>query len=457
MDITEVVKLADELIFMKIGKHLDYLQKAVLRGTFQGKTYAEISEENYSSEGHIRNTGSELWKLLSEVLGQEITKANFRAIIEKVEFNNFSATNVGHVTVNHLNFCTDTKLTPTDLEKFKKKPTQQHLDLHDAPEVLSFYGRTNELASLQNWIINEQIRLITLLGLRGIGKTTLAIHLIHQIKIQFDYIIYRSLCFSPTPETTLTNLLQIFSPAAISTKIETQLSQLLDYLRKYRCLIILDDVEMLFSSQQLAGQYKTGCETYQRLFKLISEVNHNSCVLLIGSEPPREIANFSSSKKPCRAFILGGLGMAAEEILQEHNLADDESWQTLIDIYQGNPLWLQLTGTLIKKLCGGRVAEFLQFGMPFICESLRELLDEAFQRLTEQEKAILYKIACEAEQVSWLHILKAIQISPVELFNAMQSLKSRLLVEGIDRDKTTFFTMDSIVKEYVKIQLRETT
>ncbi len=352
MEITEVLNLADALMFMKTGKHLDHLQKAVLRGTFQGKTYQEIADETYQSEGHVRNTGSELWKLLSEELKQQINKSNFRSIIEKVEFKDFSADNVGHVTVNNLNFCTESKLTATGTHPSQKKPTEQHLNLSEAPEILSFYGRENELTTLHNWILEKHSRLIAILGMRGIGKTTLAIQLIEQIKPQFDYIIYRSLRFSPTPETTLTNLLQIFSPAEIPNNIETQLSQLLDYLRKYRCFIILDDVQMLFTAAQPAGNYKTCLENYQRFFQLIADVSHNSCLLLISSEKPREITNFEKENKPCQALVLGSLGIASKEILKEQNLTDEESWESLIDMYQGNPLWLQQTGILIKELCG---------------------------------------------------------------------------------------------------------
>ncbi len=449
MDITDVLNLAEALIFMKTGKHLDHLQKAVLRGTFEGKTYTEIAAETYQSEGHVRNTGSELWKVLSAELKEEINKSNFRSIIEKVEFNDFSADNVGHVTVNNLNFCRDSTGKATDKQQRKKKPPQSHLNLGYAPDIATFYGRQNELATLQNWILDKNTRLIAILGLRGMGKTTLAIQLLEQIKPEFDYIIYRSLRFSPTPETTLTNLREIFSPSEITDNIETQLSQLLDYLRKYRCLIILDDVQMLFTGQELAGQYKTGLENYQRLFKLIAEVCHNSCLILSGSEKPREIANYEKEHKWCHSLVLGGLGIAAEEILNQQNLTDESSWESLIDIYAGNPLWLKLTATLIQELCGGRVAEFLQFGMPVIGKSLAELLDDTFERLTDPEKAIIYYIAGEAEAVSLGQIFHKMPMSSTDLFNVMHSLKSRFLVETIDRDQMTFFAVGSVVKAYV--------
>jgi hypothetical protein len=81
VDIAEVLQLADDLVFAKTGKHLDYLQEAILRGTLQERTYSQIADEVYSSTSHVRNVGHELWKIISQGLGKNITKANFRYIL----------------------------------------------------------------------------------------------------------------------------------------------------------------------------------------------------------------------------------------------------------------------------------------------------------------------------------------------------------------------------------------
>ncbi|MDE5121127.1 MAG: ATPase, partial [Trichodesmium sp. St19_bin1] len=82
MDIKEVLKLAEELIYDHTGENLDYLQKTILQRTLEGQTYKKISEETYASETHVRYIGAKLWKTLSEILGENITKANFRTILE---------------------------------------------------------------------------------------------------------------------------------------------------------------------------------------------------------------------------------------------------------------------------------------------------------------------------------------------------------------------------------------
>jgi hypothetical protein len=454
MDITEVLTLADELIFAKTGEHIDYLQKAILEGTFQGRTYPQIAEETHSSEGHTRDIGSELWQIFSEGLGEDITKRNFRAIIEKANFyNSPSAIGRDHVTFNNVNVCQERARSPTEPPNSQQTSKQLHINLGDAPEIVTFFDRTSELSTLENWITGDRTRLIALLGISGIGKTTLSLRLIDQIKTQFDYVIYRSLRFSPTLDATLTNLLQIFSqPSEIPQNIDTKISQILDYLRKYRCLIVLDDVQMLFSSRQLAGQYKTGYEDYQLFFKLIAEVCHQSCLILNSWEKPREIARLSKEDHPVRCFVLGSLGVAAKEILNSQKLSDQETWSTLIDIYQGNPLWLELTATLIRELFGGRVSEFLQCEMPILDESLQFQLSQPFGRLTAAELAVMIHLTNQPEPVAVSQFLNKIPFSPSEIVNAVRTLGNRFLLDTIEEEKITLFSLNPVMKQYVKTQ-----
>ncbi len=452
MELKEVLRFADEKVFSKTGKHLDDLQEAILKEAIQGRKYAKIAQDRDCSEGYVRVAASELWKILSDVLGEEVSKGNVRAILERAKFyNSPSAILSNHVTFNHVNVCQERARSPTETPNPEQTPTQPYIDLGDAPEIFSFYDRTPQLSTLENWITQDRTRLIALLGISGIGKTTLALHLIDQIKTQFDYIIYRSLRFSPTLEKYLSQVLKIFSESSeIPQNIETKISQILDYLRKYRCLIILDDVQILFSSGQLAGQYKSGYEDYQLFFKQITEVNHNSCFLLISSEKPREIAELEKSNSPIHSLVLGSLGLGAKDILSSYQLLEAETWETLINIYQGNPLWLNITSALIRELFSSKVADFLQYDMPLLDESLQSRLEQLLGRLTEEEIAVITQLVQETEAVILSEILNKIKLSNSELINAIKSLCMRFLLETQEQEKITFFSLNPVVAQYVK-------
>ncbi len=359
MDIAEVLTLADELIFAKTGKHLDYVQEAILRGTLQDTTYTQIAQEVYSSPSHVRNVGSDLWKLLSKGLKKDITKTNFRAVLEKGIVYNYQSTIVEHITgenitVNkNLNICSEKVRSPKTPQNPQPTAKQPRIDLSDAPEISTFFDRTSELSTLENWI-SSRTRLITILGLSGIGKTALTLQLIPQIQHEFDCIIWRSLHNAPHLESLQTDIIKF-----LSQQQETELPDLINYLRSYRCLIILDDVQTIFSSQQLAGNYQPGYENYGAFFKQIAESSHNSCIVLISWEKPREIAALESHQKNCQTLQLNGLGESARDIFTEKGLLESEKWSELIELYKGNPLWLNTAAAAIKDLFSGNVSDFL--------------------------------------------------------------------------------------------------
>src|SRR5947208_3417679 len=62
-----------------------------------------------------------------------------------------------------------------------------------ALDVSSVYGRSQELAELEGWVLSERRRLVAVLGTGGIGKTTLAVKLMQQVAAHFDGVPWRSL------------------------------------------------------------------------------------------------------------------------------------------------------------------------------------------------------------------------------------------------------------------------
>jgi hypothetical protein len=57
--------------------------------------------------------------------------------------------------------------------------TSRREEWGEAPDILDFQNRLVELTTLQNWLRQEQCRLVALLGIGGIGKSVLAAHVLH--------------------------------------------------------------------------------------------------------------------------------------------------------------------------------------------------------------------------------------------------------------------------------------
>jgi hypothetical protein len=108
MEIQEALQWTDNLIFATTGKHLDSLQRAILEGAWEGKGYKDISDKYHCGNDHVRKSASELWKLLSDMLGEDVKKKNVRSLIENRIFSSFNNAEVqiGH-HINHINLCSD--------------------------------------------------------------------------------------------------------------------------------------------------------------------------------------------------------------------------------------------------------------------------------------------------------------------------------------------------------------
>jgi len=456
MNLKEMLKFADDIVFAKTGQHLDDLEAAVLRGTLQRETYKEIAKDFDCSESRIREIGSELWQLLSEELGENINKKNFRAAIERLQ--NASVVNFGQdvVVSGTFNICGEGRHPPNTPNSppqnqetpNTKQPQTPHQDLSEMPDLGAFYDRTPELETLTTWILQEQCRLIAITGISGIGKTSLAVQLVQQIKNQFDYIIWRTIDASHTLDEFQQELIQLFSQ---SEKLDSPTTKpkplsLIKYLQKHRCLIILDDVHNLFSSGELAGKYKPEYEEYRHFFKQIEKLSHQSCFLLIGWEQPREISQIESQNNPIHTLQINGLDIAAAgEILRDYGLAEID-YSILIHRYQGNPLWLKSVATLIQE-SGVNVTDLLQNDIILLPEDVKDILRQQCDRLSDREKQILSILARETQP---LKLSKLIDKQPnfnLELVNVLQSLQRRCLVEKIENS----FWLSPLIKQYLLI------
>ena len=339
----------------------------------------------------------------------------------------------------------------------RERIAKTHLDWGEAVGVSVFYDRTAELTQLEQWIIDDRCRLVAVLGMGGIGKTTLSVKLVELIKDQFEFVIWRSLCNAPPLEDTLDNFLGFISneqetdsPANIGIKV----SRLISCLRSSRCLLVLDNLEAILLSGNLAGHYREGYEGYGELLRAVGEATHQSCLAVTSREKPKELALLSGRILPVRSIQLTGLHeIEAQKIFKSKSLIGSESeWRILNERYGGNPLALQVVASTIQELFNDNAVEFLQQGIG-IFGDIRNLLEQQFQRLSNLEQDIMYWLAIAREPVSLLELQENAlpPVSQPRLVEALESLGRRLLLQK----RTALFTLQPVIMEYVTERLVE--
>ncbi|MDJ0600437.1 MAG: hypothetical protein QNJ37_16550 [Crocosphaera sp.] len=126
MDTKEVFQLIDNLVFRQTGKHLDTLQLGILKNVFNGQKYAKIAEDYNCSEGHARDKAYELWRILSDVLGEELNKSNIRAAIERFIIANNINNLVNSEKIDNVNFCSKPSKN-SEIDDFETVETENSL------------------------------------------------------------------------------------------------------------------------------------------------------------------------------------------------------------------------------------------------------------------------------------------------------------------------------------------
>ena len=357
-------------------KQLTPTEKACLRGLLSGYSPSEIATELNREPGGLRvELCRGLYRYIETVTDMYIkTYSNVSKLLE----------NAGYKLYPML---TDTPLLNKERGRGEVlNATRQHRDWGEAIDVSIFYGRTNELTKLQQWIEQDKCRLVALLGMGGIGKTALSVKLAQLVQEGFEFVIWQSLRDSPPPPQLLDTLIKFLScqqdtnlPETVSGKI----SRLIEYLRKSRCLLVLDNFDAILSKGERAGTYRDGYEQYGELLQRVGEVPHQSCLLLTSQKKPAEVAALAGEIYPIRCLQLSGLNNdAAERILGAKGLsASMDDVEKLIQYYRGHPLALKIAASSILDLFNGNISDFLEENTT-VSNDACNLLNHQFERLS---------------------------------------------------------------------------
>lgn len=84
------------------------------------------------------------------------------------------------------------------------------LNLREIVHVPVYFRNATEISTLKDWILGDRCQLVAILGMGGIGKTSLAVKLTLEIQENFEYVIWHSLRNAPMIADTITSLLQFF-------------------------------------------------------------------------------------------------------------------------------------------------------------------------------------------------------------------------------------------------------
>lgn len=441
-------------------EHLSKLQVMVFRQAWEEQSYYAIAKTSGYEVGYVKQTGSQLWQLLSQAFGEKVTKSNLQLVLKRKAKELDRRSSVIRISNNSLPI-NDYTVT---------------IDWGDAPDIVPFYGRNEELRTLEKWIVQDRCRLVGLFGMGGIGKTALSVKLVTQIQGEFQYIIWRSLRYTPPIEEFLGELIQSLTrqqDIKVSDNFNSCILQLLAWLRTHRCLLVLDNIETIMASgdgaeypqSYLSGGYLPEYEGYGQLLKCLGETNHQSTILLTSREKLKEIAAIEGQFIPIRSMVLTGLSTySVQDIFRIKGdfLGSDEEWRVLVEHYGGNPFALKIVAGTIQDLFDSSLPNFIE-NLPYctsVIGDIRYLLASQIERLSDLEKQVIYWLSIERKSVSFAELRAYFvpQVSLANLVEALTSLERRCLLEKVTstlgEKNLTLFTLKPVIMDYITDRFR---
>ncbi|MDB9476814.1 NB-ARC domain-containing protein [Dolichospermum circinale] len=323
----------------------------------------------------------------------------------------------------------------------KKKPNaNQFLDWGTAIDISEFYGYSQELTQLQSWILQDGCRVLGLFGMGGVGKTTLATQLAKQIQDQFDYVFWRSVPTILSFDEMITDMLSLMSNYKES---KPNINRIIHYLRSYRCLIILDDIEIVLDKFD---------SEYNHIIQIIAKTNHQSCLIFTSRNQPIEISLLENWSSSVRSFRLFGSFKAAFSLIQSQQLLGTEQQKyDLCNLYGNNPLKIQIAVNAIMKLFNGDINKYLAQNTLLVSYHFHRLLEQQLNCLCDLEKQIMYYLATKSQLTTITDLANILpHISRSHFWQAIERLHLRSLIQ----EKAGQYTLQPVVMEYVMEQFK---
>lgn len=332
----EAIKVADETLFTHAERHLTDIQRMILCESLAGKGYESM--KGYASQ-HIKNEGKKLWDMLSEALGETVSKKNFKGALEK-------------------------RFKSGGMVLQAPQPSNYDLQTWAGREALV----SELLPKLQG-----QTRLVWLTGISGIGKTALGECLAsHAWKsdpsfqwIYVEILEGQSANFASVAAEILAKLGDIdIAPQELNNP-EQLAKRLFQKLQSHQYWIQLDALERLLNPEQPTEFMDEYWVTF--LQRCLTEPNLGSRLVLTAQAFPTALVEFGDRYPNVWTEVrLGGLSEDEQRLDffakrgVEINALTQKILTRITQIYEGHPLVLKVIAEDVLKEFLGDVSHYWQ-------------------------------------------------------------------------------------------------
>ncbi len=402
MDLEAVVVLVDREVYRQTDKHLTDLQQAVITQVWQGSKYWEIADRYGCTEGHAKDTGSMLWKLLSQAWDKKVTKSNFRSLITR--------------QLNSLD-------SPEQM--LAEEKTSSEL------EQINFVGRQKAIADLQT-LVDRGTKIIVLQGKGGIGKTTLGQQFLAQqgFDLILEVLMAKETANIVAVASVVEEWLQRDLHEDSGKEFGVTLSRLKRCLSQRRVGILIDNLEPALDRD---GRFIQVHRNYVELLRILADAQVKSVTIITSRD------RLCAAEINLEHYLLSGLDLAAWQCyFAARQIEPHQEISQIQRTYGGNPKAMGIVCGIIKEDYAGDLQQYWRSNHhdPLVETDLKNLVASQFDRLQQldsQAYRLLCRLGCyryqDLAQVTLPGLLCLLWDIPSKHQRVVKSLRNRSLLE----------------------------
>ena len=409
MDAETALAWVENLVFAKTGEGLNTLQKHILQQVWQGRKYPEIAAYCGYTEGHVKDVGSHLWRVLSQTLGEKINKINCRAVLERCL----------HISKE------DRENLPISAPVVKGVWG----DLH---AKLNFVGRTEAIAHLDR-LVNLGSKAIVIQGEGGLGKTTLAQQYLQNqnFEVVLELLVAKETQNLTSAERVVEEWLKQDLQEEPGLEFGVTLGRLKRQLQARRIGVLIDNLEPALDRQ---GRLIESHRNYVELFRILTDPKVQSVTLITSRdrlcEPSLNVEHYR----------IPGLDLQAwQEYYRCRQVAiDSPTLQQMHQAYGGNAKVMGiLCGTIQTDFAGDAIAYWQEnHADPLAVTDLKNLIASQFHRLRSLDPPayhLLCRLGCyryqDVAKIPTQGVLDLLWDIPNQQRQIITALRDRCLIE----------------------------
>ncbi|WP_210506424.1 DUF4062 domain-containing protein [Naasia sp. SYSU D00057] len=332
--------------------------------------------------------------------------------------------------------------------------------------LTQLYGREDAIDSIADRLRSPEVRLLTLTGPGGIGKTRLAIEVARRLAPEYpDGVTF-------VPLAPVDSAAQV--PGAIAQVLgvrdtgESPVDQkLVTALRSRRTLLVLDNFEQVLDAAPLVAALLSGAPglrllvTSRALLRLSGE--HSVEVSPLGL-PPSRTREWHPDEPPSPAVALlveRARSVKPDFELTADNVADVEAITARLE---GVPLAIELAAARLRLLSPAALLERLdrrlsllvggQRDLPPRQRAVRSTIEWSTRLLKPDEQDLLWRLGVFAGRFS-LEAVECMADPGADALALLETLVDSSLVRQQDRTGRSYFLLLATVREYALERLDE--